>query len=61
VFFALYSPSIIGFGAYGNQFSSDIVAWMTWIISIGLAEYMRRRSFSSPAEKLLRRLTYRKN
>ncbi|MDQ0900952.1 DUF418 domain-containing protein [Paenibacillus sp. V4I7] len=60
VFFIVFADGIGGLGAIGNQLSSDIVAWLTWIVFIIIAEFMQRANYSGPAEKLLRRLTYRK-
>lgn len=61
VFFIVFADGIGGLGAIGNQLSSDIVAWLTWILSIIIAEFLQRANYSGPAEKLLRRLTYRKS
>lgn len=61
VFFVVFADGIGGLGAIGNQLSSDIVAWLTWIGTIIIAEFMQRANYAGPAEKLLRRLTYRKS
>ncbi|GEL18266.1 DUF418 domain-containing protein [Pseudonocardia asaccharolytica] len=37
-----------------------VVAIATWVMTVLLAEFMRRRGYRGPAEVLLRRLTYRK-
>lgn len=59
VFFIIFTEGLGGLGAHGNQITSDIVAWLTWFLSILIAVYMQRANYSGPAEKLLRRLTYR--
>ncbi|WP_426448345.1 DUF418 domain-containing protein [Paenibacillus sp. S-38] len=58
VFFIVFTEGIGGLGAIGNQLSSDIVAWLTWIVSIIIAEFMQRANYAGPAEQLLRQLTY---
>ncbi|MGF7036657.1 putative membrane protein YeiB [Paenibacillus mucilaginosus] len=59
VFFIVFAEGIGGLGATGNQLSSDIVAWLAWILSILIALFMQRANYPGPAEQLLRRLTYR--
>ncbi|WP_246183304.1 DUF418 domain-containing protein [Paenibacillus methanolicus] len=59
-FYIVFAEGLGGLGATGNQLSSDIVAWLTWIASLIMAGFMQRANVAGPAEKLLRRLTYRK-
>ncbi|SDW03168.1 DUF418 domain-containing protein [Paenibacillus sp. CF384] len=61
VFFIVFTEGVGGLGAVANQLSSDLVAWLTWIISILLAMFMQRANYAGPAEKLLRRLSYVKS
>nr|WP_256256354.1 DUF418 domain-containing protein [Paenibacillus sp. BC26] len=57
VFYIVFSERIGGLGASADQLGSDIVAWLTWFISILMAIFMQRANYAGPAEKLLRRLS----
>jgi uncharacterized membrane protein YeiB len=57
---------VLVFYPYGLAFQDDLglagataVAAGTWVVSLGLAELMRRAGHRGPAEVLLRRLAYR--
>jgi uncharacterized membrane protein YeiB len=57
---------VLVFYPYGLALQDDLgltgataVAAGTWVVSLGLAELMRRAGHRGPAEVLLRRLAYR--
>jgi uncharacterized membrane protein YeiB len=57
---------VLVFYAYGLALQDDLglagatgVAAATWVVSVALAEFMRRAGYRGPAEILLRRLAYR--
>jgi uncharacterized membrane protein YeiB len=58
VFLAVLSPVALGLGGRTGFMGAALVACATWVLSLGCAEAMRRRSYRGPAEILLRRLTY---
>ncbi|WP_229070125.1 DUF418 domain-containing protein [Actinoplanes sp. DH11] len=59
VFVALLMPYTLGLGAWLGTAEVALLALGTWLVSVLLAEVMRRRGRRGPAEVLLRRLTYR--
>lgn len=58
VFLAVFAPFTTGLGARTGFIGAAAVAVATWLLSLALAEAMRRRGHRGPAERLLRRLTY---
>ncbi|MEU6250419.1 DUF418 domain-containing protein [Glycomyces sp. NPDC047010] len=59
VFLLVFSPFTTGLGARTGFTGAALAAVATWLLSLALAEAMRRRGSRGPAEVLLRRLTYR--
>lgn len=60
VFIIIFSPYVGGLGAHMGQASSTIIAIVTWVLSVFLAEWMSRYRYRGPAEVLLRKITYYK-
>ncbi|GAB3411303.1 DUF418 domain-containing protein [Flindersiella endophytica] len=52
-------PYLFGLGSRIGVALTAVVAVCTWLLTVGLAELMRRRGLRGPFEVLLRRLTYR--
>jgi uncharacterized protein len=59
VFVALLMPYTLGLGGVLGSAEVALVAVGTWLVSVLLADLMRRTGRRGPAEVLLRRLTYR--
>lgn len=59
VFIAVFAPYAGGLGAHLGQAGSDVIALFTWLLSVVIAEFMRRANVRGPAETLLRKLSYR--
>ncbi|ASR34537.1 hypothetical protein BAY61_05515 [Prauserella marina] len=59
VFAVLLLPFTLGLGATLGSASVAMVALGTWLVSVLLAEVLRRAGKNGPAENLLRGLTYR--
>ncbi|MBG0565578.1 DUF418 domain-containing protein [Actinoplanes aureus] len=59
VFVALFVPYTLGLGATLGTAATAAIALATWLVSVLLADLMRRTGRRGPAEVLLRRLTYR--
>ncbi|GAA1341274.1 DUF418 domain-containing protein [Catellatospora bangladeshensis] len=59
VFVALLAPSALGLGGTLGTAQTALVALGTWLVSVLLADLLRRAGRRGPAEALLRRLTYR--
>lgn len=59
VFVALLMPYTLGWGATLGTAGVAAVALTTWLVSVLLADLLRRSGRRGPAEVLLRRLTYR--
>jgi uncharacterized protein len=59
VFVALFIPYTLGLGATLGTAATVAIALTTWLVSVLLADLMRRAGRRGPAEVLLRRLTYR--
>ncbi|WP_328471361.1 DUF418 domain-containing protein [Actinoplanes sp. NBC_00393] len=59
VFVALLTPWTLGLGATIGTATVAAIALGTWLVSVLLADAMRRAGQRGPAEVLLRRLTYR--
>jgi uncharacterized protein len=58
VFVAVFAPFAGSLGARTSFAGAAAVAIATWLLSVALAELMRRANHRGPAEILLRRLTY---
>ncbi|MFC7619951.1 DUF418 domain-containing protein [Microlunatus sp. GCM10028923] len=56
IFLAVFA--VLGLQDGLGMTGATIVAGLTWLISVGLAELLRRSGRRGPAEALLRRLTY---
>jgi uncharacterized membrane protein YeiB len=59
VFVALLMPYTLGLGGVLGSAEVALVALGTWLVSVLVADRMRRAGRRGPAEVLLRRLTYR--
>ncbi len=59
VFVVLLMPYTLGLGARLGTGAVAAVALATWLVSVVLADLLRRAGRRGPAEVLLRRLTYR--
>jgi uncharacterized membrane protein YeiB len=59
VFVVLLMPYTLGLGGRLGTAGVAVVALATWLVSVLLADLLRRRGRRGPAEVLLRRLTYR--
>ncbi|MEU4620366.1 DUF418 domain-containing protein [Actinoplanes sp. NPDC023801] len=59
VFLLTPLPYALGLGATLGTAATAALAVTTWLISVLIADAMRRRGVRGPAEVLLRRLTYR--
>jgi len=59
IFIAVFAPYAGGLGAHMGQAGSDVIALITWLLSVVFAEFMRRANVRGPAETLLRKLSYR--
>lgn len=59
VFVALLMPYTLGLGGTLGSAGVALLALGTWLVSVLLADRMRRAGKRGPAEVLLRRLTYR--
>ncbi|GAA2996456.1 DUF418 domain-containing protein [Actinokineospora diospyrosa] len=59
IFVALLTPYTLGLGATLGSAEVALVALGTWLVSVLLADRLRRAGARGPAEVLLRRLTYR--
>jgi uncharacterized membrane protein YeiB len=59
VFVALLMPYTLGLGETLGTAGVAVVALGTWLVSVLLADILRRAGRRGPAEVLLRRLTYR--
>nr|CEL17777.1 hypothetical protein [Kibdelosporangium sp. MJ126-NF4]CTQ90999.1 hypothetical protein [Kibdelosporangium sp. MJ126-NF4] len=60
VFVVLLMPYTLGLGGVLGSAEVALVALGTWLVSVLLADLLRRRGRRGPAEVLLRRLTYRR-
>ncbi|MEU4807345.1 DUF418 domain-containing protein [Actinosynnema sp. NPDC023587] len=60
VFVALLVPYTLGLGAKLGTAEVALVALGTWVVSVLVADLLRRGGRRGPAEALLRRLTYRR-
>ncbi len=58
VFVALLAGYGGGLGDELGVAATAVVATVTWAVTEGMAELMRRRGYRGPFELLLRRLTY---
>jgi uncharacterized protein len=58
VFVAVFAPFAGGVGARTSFAGAAAVAIAAWLVSVALAELMRRSDYRGPAEIVLRRLTY---
>jgi uncharacterized protein len=59
VWAVLFPPYLLGLGSRIGVALTAVIAVCTWLLTVGLAELMRRRNVRGPFEVLLRRLTYR--
>ncbi|MCO8273244.1 DUF418 domain-containing protein [Actinoplanes sp. TRM 88003] len=59
VFVALLAPWTLGLGATISTGAVALLALGTWLVSVVLADLLRRAGRRGPAEIVLRRLTYR--
>ncbi len=60
VFVALLAPWTLGLGATISTGVVALLALGTWLVSVALADLLRRAGWRGPAEIVLRRLTYRR-
>lgn len=60
VFIIIFSPYVGGLGASMGQASSTVIAIVTWMLSVFLADWMHRYRYRGPAEVFLRKITYYK-
>ncbi|WP_246019118.1 DUF418 domain-containing protein [Saccharothrix australiensis] len=60
VFVVLLTPPLLGWGATLGTATTGVLALGTWLVSVVLADLLRRVGRRGPAEVLLRRLTYRR-
>ncbi|GAA3850347.1 DUF418 domain-containing protein [Saccharothrix violaceirubra] len=60
VFVALLSPYTLGLGAKLGTAEVGALALATWLVSVVIADLLRRADRRGPADALLRRLTYRR-
>ena len=58
VWAVLFPASTLGLGAKLGVAVTAVISIATWLLTVGLAELMRRRDLRGPFEVLLRRLTY---
>jgi uncharacterized protein len=54
----LFPASTLGLGVELGVAVTPVISIATWLLTVGIAELMRRRDLRGPAEVLLRRLTY---
>ncbi|MEU4424697.1 DUF418 domain-containing protein [Actinoplanes sp. NPDC024001] len=59
VFVALFIPYTLGLGETLGTAATAAIALATWLVSVVIADLLRRAGKRGPAEALLRRLTYR--
>jgi uncharacterized protein len=59
IFAIVFTPFAFGFEGTLGLAGATAVAVLTWLLSLIIAEVMRRTGHRGPAEILLRRLTYR--
>lgn len=59
VFVAVFAPYALGLGAEVSIAGTAAIATGTWLLTVVIADLMRRANYRGPAEKVLRRLTYR--
>jgi uncharacterized protein len=59
VWAVLFPPYLLGLCSRIGVALTAVIAVCTWLLTVGLAELMRRRGLRGPFEVLLRRLTYR--
>jgi uncharacterized membrane protein YeiB len=55
---ALLAPFTLNLRFGSTAYTAALVAIGVWIVSVGAAYAMSRRSYRGPAETLLRRLVY---
>lgn len=60
IFIIVFSPYVGGLGASMGQASSTVIAIVTWMLSVFLANWMHRYRYRGPAEVFLRKITYYK-
>lgn len=60
VFVAVFAPFAFGLEDALGLTGATAVAAATWLVSLVIADVMRRGGYRGPAENLLRRLTYRR-
>jgi uncharacterized protein len=58
VWAVLFPASVLGLGTRLGVAVTALISIATWLLTVGLAELMRRRDLRGPFEVLLRRLTY---
>ncbi len=59
VFVVVFAPYGLGLGDRLGLTGATVVAVLTWLLSLIIADVMRRARYRGPAEILLRRLSYR--
>jgi uncharacterized membrane protein YeiB len=59
-FVTLFLPYTLGLGATLGTAATAGIALAVWVLSVVLADVLRRKGMRGPAETLLRRLAYRK-
>lgn len=59
-FVALFTPYTLGLGGILGSAATAGVALAVWLLTVVLADQLRRKGSRGPAETLLRRLAYRK-
>ncbi|WP_109505765.1 DUF418 domain-containing protein [Nocardioides speluncae] len=59
VWLVAFAPYLLDLGTELRIWQCSLLALATWLATVGIAEWMRRRDIRGPLEVLLRRLTYR--
>lgn len=61
IFVAVFSPFLLGMEGRLGLAGATAVAILTWLLSLIIADVMRRVGYRGPMEILLRKLTYRRS
>lgn len=59
VWLVAFAPYLLDLGTELRIWQCSLLALATWLATVGIAEWMRRRDIRGPLEVLLRRLVYR--
>ncbi|GAA0605235.1 DUF418 domain-containing protein [Kribbella sandramycini] len=55
----VFTPYLLGLSNTLTTTTTALLAIATWLATVGLAEWMRRKGYRGPFESMIRRLTYR--